>query len=148
MTKLTRRKFLAATAGAVMTPAVVSRVVRAEETPIVLRAETRTIEVNGKAATVLHIGRPDGVWGVYTEAGRRFRVNLENHLGEPTLVHWHGLMPPYRQDGVPDVSQPALEPGGVYAYDFPLATPGTWVMHCHNLYHMAAGMMTTLTYVG
>jgi FtsP/CotA-like multicopper oxidase with cupredoxin domain len=131
MTKLTRRKFLAATAGAVMTPAVVSRVVRAEETPIVLRAETRTIEVNGKAATVLHIGRPDGVWGVYTEAGRRFRVNLENHLGEPTLVHWHGLMPPYRQDGVPDVSQPALEPGGVYAYDFPLATPGTYWMHSH-----------------
>jgi FtsP/CotA-like multicopper oxidase with cupredoxin domain len=49
---------------------------------------------------------------------------------------------------VPDVSQPALEPGGVYAYDFPLVNPGTWVMHCHNLYHMAAGMMTTLTYIG
>lgn len=131
MTTLTRRDFLATTAAAVVAPAVMSNVGRAEESPIVLRAESRTIEVNGKAATMLRIGRPDGVWGVTTEAGRRYRVSLENHLGEPTLVHWHGLMPPYQQDGVPDVSQPALEPGGVYAYDFPLATPGTFWMHSH-----------------
>ncbi|MGV8012147.1 multicopper oxidase family protein [Mycobacterium kansasii] len=25
--------------------------------------------------------------------------------------------------------------------------PGTWVMHCHNMYHLAAGMMTRLDYV-
>ena len=131
MTTLTRRDFLATTAAAVVAPAMMSSVGRAEESPIVLRAESRTIEVNGKAATMLQIGRPDGAWGVTTEAGRRYRVSLENHLGEPTLVHWHGLMPPYRQDGVPDVSQPALEPGGVYAYDFPLATPGTFWMHSH-----------------
>ncbi len=131
MTKFTRREFLVSTAGAALATAAVSSVVRAEEAPIVLRAESRTIEVNGKAATVLHIGRSDGVRGVYTEAGRRYRVNLENHLGEPTLVHWHGLMPPYQQDGVPDVSQPALEPGGVYAYDFPLIDPGTHWMHSH-----------------
>ena len=131
MTEFTRREFLAATAAAALAPAVVSSVGRAAEAPIVLRAESRVIEVNGKAATMLHIGRSDGVWGVYTEAGRRFRVNLENHLGEPTLVHWHGLMPPYQQDGVPDISQPALEPSGVYAYDFPLAAPGTYWMHSH-----------------
>ena len=131
MTKLTRRDFLATAAAATLAPAAMSRVGRAEEAPIVLRAESRTIEVDGKAATMLHIGRSDGVSGITTEAGRRYRVNLENHLGEPTLVHWHGLMPPYRQDGVPDVSQPALEPGGVYAYDFPLAAPGTYWMHSH-----------------
>jgi len=131
MTKLTRRDFLATTAAAALAPAAMSSVGRAEEAPIVLRAESRTIEVNGRAATVLHIGRSDGVRGVYTEAGRRYRVNLENHLGEPTLIHWHGLTPPYQQDGVPDISQPALEPGGVYAYDIPLAAPGTYWMHSH-----------------
>jgi FtsP/CotA-like multicopper oxidase with cupredoxin domain len=25
--------------------------------------------------------------------------------------------------------------------------PGTWMLHCHNTYHQAAGMMTTLDYV-
>ncbi len=50
MTKFTRREFLAATAAAALAPAAASRVGRAEEAPIVLRAESRTIEVNGKAA--------------------------------------------------------------------------------------------------
>ncbi|MFP6744235.1 MAG: multicopper oxidase domain-containing protein, partial [Alphaproteobacteria bacterium] len=105
---------------------------QAGEALITLRAESRTIEVNGKAATMLQIGRPDGVWGFAGEAGTRFRVNLENHLDEPTLVHWHGMTPPYQQDGVPDVSQPALAPGGVYSYNFPLDIPGTYWMHSHR----------------
>ena len=71
MTTLTRRDFLATTAAAVVAPTTMSSVGRAEESPIVLRAESRVIEVNGKAATMLQIGRPDGARGVTTEAGRR-----------------------------------------------------------------------------
>ena len=26
--------------------------------------------------------------------------------------------------------------------------PGIWMLHCHNGYHMDAGMMTTLNYTG
>lgn len=26
-------------------------------------------------------------------------------------------------------------------------SPGTWVMHCHNIYHQVGGMMTRLDYV-
>jgi FtsP/CotA-like multicopper oxidase with cupredoxin domain len=29
---------------------------------------------------------------------------------------------------------------------FDAVNPGEWVVHCHNLYHMAAGMMTTIKY--
>ena len=128
MSRLTRRAFLATAAAAAALPRVGHG---AGEAPVALRAESRVIEVNGKAAPVLHIGRADGVWGIYTEAGKRFRATLENRLSEPTLVHWHGLMPPYQQDGVPDVSQPALAPGGVYHYDFPLDATGSYWMHSH-----------------
>ena len=131
MTSFTRREFLGSAAGAALMPAALTWPAMAGQSPIVLRAETRVIEVNGKAASTLHIGRPDGVWGVYAEAGQRYRATLENHLDEPTLVHWHGLSPPYRQDGVPDVSQPALAPGAAYDYDFPLDVPGTFWMHSH-----------------
>jgi FtsP/CotA-like multicopper oxidase with cupredoxin domain len=97
-----------------------------------LRVETRIIEVNGKAASMLHIADRNGVSGLFTEAGRRFQVRLENHLkDEKTLIHWHGLTPDYKQDGVPNVSQPSLQPGGVYDYDFPLTFPGIFWMHSH-----------------
>src|SRR5260221_119842 len=50
----------------------------------------------------------------------------------PTLIHWHGLKPPYRQDGVPDVAAPLVAPGDAADYDFPLAFPGTFWMHSHQ----------------
>jgi FtsP/CotA-like multicopper oxidase with cupredoxin domain len=97
----------------------------------VLRAETRVIEVKGRPATVFGLRQPDGTHGLVLEAGQRFRVRLENRLREETLVHWHGLRPPWQQDGVPGVSQPPLAPGDAYEYDFPLDHAGTFWMHSH-----------------
>ena len=31
---------------------------------------------------------------------------------------------------------------------FDADNPGLWAFHCHNLYHMAAGMFTTVVYDG
>lgn len=31
---------------------------------------------------------------------------------------------------------------------FDAVHPGNWAFHCHNLYHLYAGMMTTLNYEG
>src|SRR5262249_35992817 len=100
--------------------------------PRVLRIVSRTIDVNGKPAKVYGLQQPDDTSGLITEAGR-FRVNLENHSEAPTLIHWHGLFPPYGQEGVPDLPQPLLAAGGSYEYDFPLKTPGTHWMHAHTL---------------
>lgn len=97
-----------------------------------LRVGTRTIEVNGRAARVYGLTQADGTQGLITEAGRRFRVRLENRLGQETLIHWHGLTPPWQQDGVPGLSQAPLAPGASYDYDFPLELPGTNWMHSHH----------------
>ncbi|MCI0735008.1 MAG: multicopper oxidase family protein [Beijerinckiaceae bacterium] len=126
---LTRRSFLASTlaAGAV-SPA------RAEipvPPPAVLRLQRRTIEVNGKPASVFGISQPGGVSGLTAETGTQFRVRLENHIDAPSLIHWHGLTPPWQQDGVAGISAPPVPPGGHADYDFPLAFGGTYWMHSH-----------------
>jgi FtsP/CotA-like multicopper oxidase with cupredoxin domain len=134
MIALTRRQFLASTAAAGTASAwpsfLVPPAAHAGE-PTILRVENRHIDVNGKPARVFAIRQPQGAHGLFTEAGRRFHVILENRIGEPTLVHWHGLTPPSDQDGVPDLSQPVLPPGQSYRYDFPLDRPGTFWMHSH-----------------
>lgn len=38
--------------------------------------------------------------------------------------------------------------GGKIAVAFDADNPGKWLLHCHNLYHMTAGMMTELAYAG
>ena len=67
-----------------------------------------------------------------TEVGKNFRVRVENGIGEPSLIHWHGLTPPWRQDGVPGISGPPIPSGGGADYDFPLRFGGTFWMHSHQ----------------
>ncbi len=77
--------------------------------------------------------------------GERVRLRLRNAtmMSHPIHVHGHTfalvrggarkdtvIVPPMRQVDV----------------ELQADNPGQWVTHCHNAYHMAAGMMTTLSY--
>ena len=63
--------------------------------------------------------------------GDRLRVEVENGLDVPTTVHWHGIRLPNAMDGVPDVTQPPIPPGGRFTYEFTLPDAGTFWYHPH-----------------
>lgn len=126
-----RRNFLAGSV-ALAAAAALPSVVRAAPAPTILRVVKRDLEVNGRAASVFGIQRPDGRPGYTTLQNMAFNLHLENQSGEETLVHWHGLTPPQDQDGVPGLSQPLLAPGSTYDYSFPLQRAGTFWMHSHH----------------
>jgi FtsP/CotA-like multicopper oxidase with cupredoxin domain len=123
MQQLSRRRFLASTAAAGIIGSVPSLLVpdgpARAAAATTLRAGTRTIEVKGRPATVYGLTQPDGSHGLVAQAGQRFHVNLESHLEEETLIHWHGLTPPWQQDGVPGLSQPPLAPAAATATTSP-----------------------------
>jgi FtsP/CotA-like multicopper oxidase with cupredoxin domain len=97
-----------------------------------LQAMTRTLEINGKAATVMGVQQTNGTQGLIANVNQPFRVLLENKLSVPTAIHWHGLHPPNNQDGVPGVTQPVIRPDSSILYDFPLQPAGTHWMHSHQ----------------
>ena len=97
----------------------------------------RTIEVNGKAASVFGLQRADGATGLRFRAGGAFKVLLQNETAESTIIHWHGLTPPWPSDGVPDAPLPLIAAGAGRAYDFPVGKPGTHWMHAHTLQEQA-----------
>jgi len=72
--------------------------------------------------------------------GDRVRIFVTNALGEHTTVHWHGLILPSGMDGVGGVSQPHIQPGETYAYEFTLRQHGT------HMYHPHADEMTQIAY--
>ncbi len=131
---LNRRQFFVSTASLIALGAMPRpRLAWAKgSAPTVLRVQKRTLEVNGKPASVFGIRQADGTAGLFTAVGSQFRVQLDNQSGEPTLIHWHGLKPPYQQDGVPGISAPLIAPGATADYDFPLAYSGTFWMHSHQ----------------
>jgi FtsP/CotA-like multicopper oxidase with cupredoxin domain len=96
-----------------------------------LVAGTRVLEVNGRPARVFGLVGPGGRPGIRLATGERFRVDLVNQTGRRTLVHWHGQLPPWTQDGFPWPQTPPIESGAVQAYDY-APIPGTYWMHSHH----------------
>ncbi|USG62964.1 multicopper oxidase domain-containing protein [Sneathiella marina] len=128
---VSRRFFLAASAGlaAGASVAKIPDVQAASKT--VLRVKTRQIEVEGKAVTRYGIEQNDGTFGLFLNDGEPFNVQLVNELNVDTLVHWHGMEEPWRQDGVPYLSAPPIKSGGSMEYQFAALPTGTRWMHSH-----------------
>jgi len=95
-------------------------------------------------------GRTFDLWGfngsapgptIQTNEGDRVRIIFENHLPEPTAIHWHGLELPIEMDGVPGIGQKAVMPGESFLYEFLLHQNGTFFYHSHMAMQEMVGML-------
>src|SRR5207244_10451500 len=133
---LTRRQVLAS--GAAMAGTIpflpITRAVAAPEArtaKLRLTAGTRTLTVNGKPARVFGLIGPNGKPGITLSPGERFHVDLVNRAGTSTIIHWHGQLPPWTQDGFPWPRTTPSPAGETQSYDYvPIA--GTFWMHSHQ----------------
>lgn len=115
-----------------------------ENVPTILQLKNYTINVNGKSATIYRIEQPDGTWGYSGTQGQKFNVIVENNLNQPSAIHWHGLVLPNNQDGVPFVTQEPIMPGQNYSYNFKLQQKGTYWMHSHYMFQTQKGLSAPL----
>ncbi len=78
---------------------------------------------------------------IQVRQGERVRIIVDNHLPEPTSMHWHGFDIPFAMDGGPGLSQDAISPGGRYVYEFTLQQEGTLFYHSHMAMQEMMGMI-------
>ncbi|MBC9178746.1 copper resistance system multicopper oxidase [Pseudoroseomonas ludipueritiae] len=66
--------------------------------------------------------------------GEEVVINVANRLREHTSIHWHGLILPSSQDGVPGISDgfQGIDAGGTHQYRFSLVQAGTYWYHSHS----------------
>jgi FtsP/CotA-like multicopper oxidase with cupredoxin domain len=126
-----RRRFLNTALAAGMLPVLPGAAWASPSAPKRLVAGTRVLEVNGRSAKVFGLTGPDGRPGIRLADGERFQVDLVNETGTRTLIHWHGQLPPWIQDGFPWPQTPAIAEGAVQTYDY-APIPGTYWMHSHH----------------
>ena len=69
---------------------------------------------------------------IETVEGDRVRILVTNKLPEPTAVHWHGVFLPSGMDGVQGLTQPGIQPGETFVYEFTLRQHGTQMYHSHG----------------
>ncbi|QJY50757.1 multicopper oxidase domain-containing protein [Pseudonocardia broussonetiae] len=79
-------------------------------------------------------GAPVQTWGyngtvpgpeIRLRGGETLRVPLRNGLPDPTTVHWHGISLVNAMDGAPFLTQPQVEPGTGFDYEFVVPEAGT-----------------------
>ena len=87
------------------------------------------------------LGRNLDVWSynaqvpgptIRVRVGQPLRVDVSNHLSQPTTIHWHGVRVPNAMDGVPRVTQAAIAPGASFSYRFVPKDAGTFWYHSHE----------------
>lgn len=95
-------------------------------------------------------GRVMDVWGfngsvpgptIQVNQGDHVRLILDNHLPEPTTMHWHGFEIPVQMDGMPYISQKPIPPGGRFVYEFDIKQEGTFFYHSHGAMQEMLGMI-------
>ncbi|MEZ5837019.1 MAG: multicopper oxidase domain-containing protein [Geminicoccaceae bacterium] len=126
MPHATRRRFMA---GLAVLPALVPATVRAASDVLTLSATRRTLDIGGRAASVMGLLNASGRPGLVLDPGQRFRVDLTNELDVETIIHWHGQIPPNAQDGVSNTN-PMIAAGASRSFDY-APHPGTYWMHAH-----------------
>jgi len=128
---ITRRRFLAGTAG--LTASTALPPMAAAGASLRLRAAPGKINIVGSDYPDTEVWSYGDVPGpeIRIKQGERLKVDVANGLEQPTTVHWHGLRLANAMDGVPDVTQAPIAPGASFTYDFTPPDAGTFWYHPH-----------------
>jgi CopA family copper-resistance protein len=72
--------------------------------------------------------------------GDMAEINVVNKTDHKTLMHWHGILLPNDQDGVPFVNSFPVEAHSEKLYRFPIKQTGTYWYHSHVMFQEADGL--------
>jgi FtsP/CotA-like multicopper oxidase with cupredoxin domain len=114
---------------------------------------THRLVLDGNMATyrwtinghTMHKGAP-----LEVREGERVRLVFDNRSTMFHPMHLHGHTFQVRRTDArapgPRKDTVIVRPGERVTVDFDAGNPGRWMLHCHNAYHQAGGMMTELIY--
>ncbi len=102
--------------------------------------EYKTVNFTGKDVKAISInGNIPGPTLYWTE-GDTAIIRVHNRLNEETSIHWHGILLPNKEDGVPYLTTPPIKPGTFREFVFPVQQSGTYWYHSHTGFQEQLGV--------
>lgn len=89
-------------------------------------------EIQGRELTMLAFNNQHPGPLIKVEKDATIFVNFTNETSLPTAVHWHGVRLENRYDGVPGLTQEAVEPGQTFRYQIYFKDAGIYWYHPHH----------------
>lgn len=105
-----------------------------------LTINKQNVNITGKPVMGMTInGSIPGPTLEFTE-GEQAVIHVTNNMEVETSVHWHGILLPNFQDGVPYLTTPPIQPGSTFTYTFPIIQSGTYWYHSHTMLQEQSGV--------
>ncbi|WP_294480716.1 multicopper oxidase domain-containing protein [uncultured Bacteroides sp.] len=89
------------------------------------------VNYTGKFRKALAINGQIPAPTLYFTEGDTAVIRVHNRLDKPTSIHWHGILLPNIQDGVPFLTTAPVAPQSTHIYTFPIIQNGTYWYHSH-----------------
>ncbi len=94
--------------------------------------EEKTVNFTGKDVTAMSVGQQIPAPLIEATKGDRLHVTFNNKMDVETSIHWHGILLPPDQDGVPHLNTKSIASGKSLTFDFPITHHGTYWYHSHT----------------
>ena len=89
-------------------------------------------DIDGKMGKAIGVNGSVPAPLIRMQEGQEVLIRVKNELEEDTSIHWHGILPPFQMDGVPNVSFDGIKPGTTFEYRYTLNQNGTYWYHSHS----------------
>ena len=99
-----------------------------------------TVNFTGKSKRAIAVNGQIPMPTLSFTQGDTAEIHVHNKLKESTSLHWHGLILPNKEDGVPYLTQMPIKPGTTHVYRFPIVQNGTHWYHSHSGLQEQIGM--------
>lgn len=105
-----------------------------------LSIDDATVDFTGRARKAVTVdgGVPGPI--LRWKEGDMVSLRVTNRLATTSSIHWHGMIVPADQDGVPGLSFDGIPAGGSFTYRFPAKQSGTYWYHAHSRFQEQSGL--------
>ncbi|ARN73358.1 multicopper oxidase domain-containing protein [Oceanicoccus sagamiensis] len=97
-----------------------------------LTVDTLPVNFSGKPVQAMAINQTIPGPVLEFTVGDTAVITVTNRLDSDASIHWHGLLLPQDQDGVPYLTYFPIKPGKSFTYRFPITHAGTYWYHSHT----------------
>lgn len=105
-----------------------------------LYVKDTTVNFGSKKSDAISINGTIPAPTLYFTIGDTAEIHVHNMMHMETSIHWHGLILPNEQDGVPYLTTAPIKGHTTHVYKFPIVQTGTYWYHSHTMLQEQSGM--------
>ena len=104
------------------------------------------VNYTGKKAKAVAINGTIPAPTLYFTEGDTAEIHVHNNMHMETSIHWHGLILPNEQDGVPYLTTAPIKDHSTHIFRFPIVQHGTYWYHSHTMLQEQSGMYGAIVF--